>query len=103
MKKSTSLIISGILAAIAVYFVVYAADHPEASFLWSNRITYMIYGVYVWLLLKFLVDIPFPLSKRKAHSRGNLISLLEGFGSMQSSPIFDSGTGKWQLLSLSLW
>ena len=38
MKKSTSLIVSGILAAIAVCFVGYAAGHPEASFPWSKRI-----------------------------------------------------------------
>ena len=59
MKKATSLVIGAFLAAIAVCFVSYAAGHPEASFPWSNRITFMIYGVYVWLLLKFLVDIPF--------------------------------------------
>ena len=79
MKKSTSLIIGVVLAVIAVCFVRYAAGHPEASFPWSNRITFMLYGVYVWLLLKFLVDIPFLSSKRKAQSRGNLISALGYF------------------------
>ena len=79
MKKSTSLTIGGILAAIAVCFVVYATGHPEASFPWSNRITFMIYGVYIWLLLKFLIDIPFLSSKRKAQSRGNLLSALGYF------------------------
>ena len=54
MKKSTSLIIGAALAAIAVCFVVYAAGHPEASFPWSNRITFMLYGAYIWLLLKFV-------------------------------------------------
>ena len=79
MKKSTSLIIGGILAAIAVCFVGYAAGHPEVSFPWSNRITFMIYGAYVWLLLKFLVDIPFLSKKRKVKSRGNWISVLGYF------------------------
>ena len=79
MKKATSLAIGAFLAAIAVCFVSYAAGHPEASFPWSNRITFMIYGVYVWLLLKFLVDIPFLSSKRKGQSRGNLISALGYF------------------------
>jgi len=79
MKKSTSLIIGAALVAIAVCFVGYAAGHPEASFPWSNRITFMIYGVYVWLLLKFLVDIPFLSSKRKAQSRSNLLSALGYF------------------------
>lgn len=79
MKKATSLVIGAFLAAIAVCFVSYAAGHPEASIPWSNRITFMIYGVYVWLLLKFLVDIPFLSSKRKAQSRGNLLSALGYF------------------------
>ena len=79
MKRKTSLAIGAVLAAIAVCFVVYAAGHPEASFPWSNRITFMIYGVYIWLLLKFLVDIPFLSSKRKAQSRGNLLSALGYF------------------------
>jgi hypothetical protein len=79
MKKSTSSIVGGILAAIAVCFVGYAAGHPEASFPWSNRITFMIYGAYVWLLLKFLVDIPFLSKKRKMKSRGNWISVLGYF------------------------
>ena len=79
MKRKTSSAIGAVLAAIAVCFVVYAAGHPEASFPWSNRITFMIYGVYIWLLLKFLVDIPFLSSKRKAQSRGNLLSALGYF------------------------
>ena len=79
MKKATSLVIGAFLAAIAVCFVSYAAGHPEASFPWSNRITFMIYGVYIWLLLKFLVDIPFLSNKRKAQSRGNLLSALGYF------------------------
>lgn len=79
MKKSTSLITGAALAAIAVCFVGYAVGHPEVSFPWSNRITFMIYGAYIWLLLKFLVDIPFLSSKRKAQSLGNLISVLGYF------------------------
>ena len=79
MKRKTSLSIGAVLAAIAVCFVVYAAGHPEASFPWSNRITFMIYGVYIWLLLKFLVDIPFLSNKRKAQRHGNLVSALGYF------------------------
>lgn len=79
MKRKTSLAIGAVLTVIAVCFASYAAGHPEASFPWSNRITFMIYGVYIWLLLKFLVDIPFLSSKRKAQSRGNLLSALGYF------------------------
>lgn len=79
MKRNTSLSIGAVLTAIAVCFVFYAADHPEASFPWSNRITFMIYGAYVWLLLKFLIDIPFLAEKRKEERRGNLVSALGYF------------------------
>lgn len=79
MKKSTSLIIGAALTVIAACFVGYAASHPEASFTWSNRITFMLYGAYIWLLLKFLIDIPFLTKKRKAQGRGNLISSLGYF------------------------
>ena len=79
MKKTTSLIIGAMLVAVAICFVSYATGHPEASFPWSNRITFMIYGAYIWLLLKFLVDIPFLSRKRKAQRRGNLTSALGYF------------------------
>ena len=79
MKRKTSLAIGAVLAAIVVCFVVYAAGHPEASFPWSNRITFMLYGAYVWLLMKFLVDIPFLSAKRKVQCRGNLLSAVGYF------------------------
>ena len=79
MNRKTSLLIGVGLLTIAVCFLFYAAIHPEASFPWSNRITFMSYGVYIWLLLKFLVYIPFLSSKRKAQSRGNLLSALGYF------------------------
>ena len=79
MKRKTSLAIGAVLAAIAVCFVVYAAGHPEASFPWSNRITFMLYGAYVWLLMKFLVDIPFLSANRKVQDRGNLLSAIGYF------------------------
>ena len=79
MKRKTSLAIGAVLTVIAVCFASYAAGHPEASFPWSNRITFMSYGVYIWLLLKFLVDIPFLSNKRKSQSRGNLLSALGYF------------------------
>ena len=79
MKRKTSLAIGAVLAAIAVCFASYAAGHPEASFPWSNRITFMLYGAYVWLLMKFLVDIPFLSAKRKVQGRGNLLSAIGYF------------------------
>lgn len=79
MKRKTSLVIGAVLTAIAVCFASYAAGHPEASFPWSNRITFMLYGAYVWLLMKFLVDIPFLSGKRKVQCRGNLLSAVGYF------------------------
>ena len=79
MKKSTSMMIGTILAAIAACFMVYAAGHPEASFPWNNRITFILYGAYVWLLMKFLVEIPFLSAKRKEQGRGNLLSAVGYF------------------------
>ena len=79
MKRKTSLLIGAGLLTIAVCFLFYAAIHPEASFPWGNRITFMIYVVYIWLLLKFLVDIPFLSNKRKAQRHDNLVSALGYF------------------------
>ena len=79
MKKSTSMMIGTILAAIAACFMVYAAGHPEASFPWNNRITFILYGAYVWLLMKFLADIPFLSGKRKEQGRSNLLSAVGYF------------------------
>ena len=58
MKKKTSIIIGAILLLIAVIFVGVAVSHPEFSFSWSLRITYMFYGLYAWLLFRFLLVIP---------------------------------------------
>ena len=79
MNRKTSLLIGAGLLTIAVCFLFYAAIHPEASFPWGNRITFMIYVVYIWLLLKFLVDIPFLSNKRKAQRHANLVSALGYF------------------------
>ena len=59
MSKKTSLIIGAILVFVVVLFVGYALEHPEAVFLRNIRATYMIYGAYLWLVFKFLLDIPF--------------------------------------------
>lgn len=59
MKKKISLIIGAVLLAIAVCFVFYAVNHPEASFPWSNQLTFLAYGVYVFLIFKFLIVLPF--------------------------------------------
>ena len=46
MKKNTLRIIGLVMVAIAVAFVVFALNHPEMSFPWSNTITWALYGLY---------------------------------------------------------
>ena len=59
MTKRVSLTIGTILLIIAFFFIAVAVNHPEAAFPWSNRVTFMLYGAYIWLLFKFLIAIPF--------------------------------------------
>lgn len=72
MKKKTSIIIGTFLLFIAVIFVG-VASHPEFSFPWSLRITYMLYGLYVWLLFRFLLVIPVFQHMKGASSNGSII------------------------------
>lgn len=58
MKSRTSVIIGTIMLVIAVGFVAFAMQHPELSFPWNQRITFMLYGAYIWFIFRFLVDIP---------------------------------------------
>lgn len=58
MKSRTSVIIGTIMLIVAVGFVAFAMQHPELSFPWSQRITFMLYGAYIWLVFRFLIDIP---------------------------------------------
>lgn len=65
MKSKTSFGIGMVLLVIAGVFVAFATQHPELSFPWSQRVTFMLYGAYIWLLFKFLVDIPVFRKKRE--------------------------------------
>lgn len=73
MNKKISLLIGIFLLIIAGSFIVYSANHPESTFLWSNKVTYMLYGIYIWLLYKFLLEIPLLKTIRKVPSKGSLI------------------------------
>ena len=57
-KNKTSFIIGVLMLMIAGSFIVFAIQHPELSFPWNLRITFMLYGVYIWFMFKFLIDIP---------------------------------------------
>lgn len=46
-------IIGIIMLIVACLFIIYAFNHPEASFPWSNQMTYILYGSY--LLVMFIL------------------------------------------------
>lgn len=73
INKKTSLLIGISLLTIAVCFIRYAVNHPEATFPWNNRITFLIYGIYSWLIFKFMLDIPVLQKINKPSSNGGLI------------------------------
>ena len=58
MKSKTSVMIGAVMLLIAGIFVAFALQHPELSFPWSQRVTFMLYGTYIWLVFRFLMDIP---------------------------------------------
>ena len=45
MKVNTK-IIGLVMVFISIVFVVFALNHPEMSFPWSNKITFTLYGLY---------------------------------------------------------
>ena len=76
MKKKSSLIIGIILLIAAIRFIGYALAHPEASFPWSNRVSFMLYGIYIWMMFKFLLDIPVLRAIRDKKSKGGIINAI---------------------------
>ena len=63
MGKKLKLI-GFIMLAIAIAFIIFALNHPELSFPWSNTITYIVYGVYLLVMIIFLI-IPIEKKQRK--------------------------------------
>lgn len=55
MKKSISRIIGLTMLIIAIVFIMFALNHPEKSFLWSNTITWLLYGVYFLVTVVLLI------------------------------------------------
>lgn len=56
MRKSKKYLKIGLaMILIAVLFVYYALNHPEASFPWPNSITYTIYMTYLALTIYFKI------------------------------------------------
>ena len=51
MTKKYSRIIAVIMLVIAIVFIFIALNNPQASFPWSNTITYFIYAVYILIMV----------------------------------------------------
>lgn len=50
MSKFKMYILTGsVLIVIAIAFILYAVNNPQASFPWSNSVTYAIYIAYALL------------------------------------------------------
>ena len=47
--------IGWVMLAVAALFIAFALGHPEASFPWSNGITYTIYGLYAIVMVVFIL------------------------------------------------
>ncbi|WNX86057.1 hypothetical protein RWV98_07235 [Agathobaculum sp. NTUH-O15-33] len=62
MTKKHARIIAVMMLLIAVIFIFFAFHNPQASFPWSNTITYMLYGIYV-ILMTVLFIAPFKRTK----------------------------------------
>lgn len=54
MKKNLR-IVSGIMLIVAASFVIFAVNHPECAFPWSNTLTCIMYGIYVVLMVVFFI------------------------------------------------
>ena len=52
-KIKNTKIIGIIMLIVACLFIIYAFNHPEASFPWSNQMTYILYVSY--LLVMFIL------------------------------------------------
>lgn len=55
MRKNKKYFKIGLtMLMIGIIFIFYALNHPEASFPWSNNITYIIYMAYLILTIYFI-------------------------------------------------
>ncbi|MFY8264552.1 hypothetical protein ACOT7R_16855 [Clostridium perfringens] len=62
MTNKISRLIGIIMVIVAIGFIVFAINNPQASFPWSNTITYLLYGIYLVATVVMLVA-PFKRNK----------------------------------------
>ena len=53
-KIKNTKIIGIIMLIVACLFIIYAFNHPEASFPWSNQMTDILYGGYLLVMVILL-------------------------------------------------
>ena len=63
--KNISRTIGLIMVVIAIVFVVFALNHPEMSFPWSNTVTWALYSLYVFATAVLLIA---PAKKNNSNS-----------------------------------
>ena len=68
MKKNISRIIGLVMIVVAITFVLFAFNHPEMSFPWSNTITYALYGLYAIVTVVLLIA---PTKKNGKQNKGS--------------------------------
>ena len=51
MSLKKNKIAAVIMLIFAILFFAYAINHPEASFPWSNTITYSFYALYILIMV----------------------------------------------------
>ena len=63
MKKVVSFVlVLAMVLALAVGFIGFALGHPEASWPWSNGVSYTIYGVYLGVMVLLFIA---PFQKKR--------------------------------------
>ena len=55
MTKKYSSIFAAIMLVIAFGFIFIVLNYPQASFPWSNAITYILYGIYVVIMVVLFI------------------------------------------------
>lgn len=50
LSQKASRILAGVMLLFAIGFFLFAINHPEASFPWSNPVTYAIYAIYALIM-----------------------------------------------------
>lgn len=54
-KSAVYTSIGAVLSAAAVIFFLYALNNPQASFPWSNSVSYALYALYAALTAVFFL------------------------------------------------